>query len=104
MLEAKPSEGYHTGLCTGRILLYLPKLKSPLKSAKHYIFKYKSLGHLLLKVYKKVYGRYIQPLSLDFNEEKQRELNYLDLLAKNVNATCLSKNLACLSLTSFFNV
>jgi hypothetical protein len=40
-------------------------------------------------------------MSLHVNDEKQCELNYLDLLAMNVNATCSSKNVACLSLASF---
>ncbi len=43
----------------------------------------------------------MKSVSLEVNDEKQCELNYLDLLAKNVNVTCSSKNLACLSLASF---
>jgi hypothetical protein len=43
----------------------------------------------------------MQSVSLEVNDEKQCRRNYLDLLTGNANATCSSKNLACLSLASF---
>ncbi len=43
----------------------------------------------------------MKSVSLEVNDEKQCRINNLDLLTGNANATCLSKNLACLSLASF---